>query len=772
MWLCQWLWGVGFVTVWWSLPFAASLSEAYTAYRLRLSQGTSPPADLYGDAGGGTPATYAWEVQELVFTSDLACESVLPTTGAAIASVGSVAAFPDLAFDADIGTAWRAGCVAGVDATQACRDSWLEGAWIGAQFDEPVVVQCIRLHHDGALSGLTLESWSTSQSSWIQLQAYGPVNGTVEVELSRLQGGTCSEGALSPPNASVPRAPLCEPYTQWRLLAPGEEIAWSVYEMELYSDALCHSRIEGGSPISSDGRLDVVTRFADGHVSTAWTAPCATDCAAGSLWVGFSFQAAEFASCVRIYQEHSAGSTRDAAFLLEAWNGDSWEQVLNASYDSVMTREWSFIPKRRGETGTLWRVVNDAEVQESWAIQELKFFADDLCTQRLTGGIPISSGDPHHQTLWASLAFDEDMSTAWVSDCGPCPPGGAHVGLSFGETRDVRCTVLTQALDSLYHPDSLRLESWSEPDAAWTAVASFSGLMGGTQQLTSMWGASRSRFVIANADVAAGGWRVAEIRLYSDQDCASRVNGFSYSSEGDPADASRAFDLNVNTFWHASCCRTGDSVDSCSCQKSQAWVGFILLENTTVQCVQMIQTGWVQPLGDMLFVTSKVALLEWDGVQFTTLYEWRHIPGDEWVELSVGRERTALGVNMGCRDIIDWERCNLSGWNCSYYRSNDMCNATFQSETDCGGIDMSLACRASCCLCGADQNQAHCGSAAIIEEQIPWGQIIMVTGLSFSAVVVLCCCCQSWKRRWCHERKGCRQCCKCLDVMARRSDEI
>lgn len=748
-------------------PLAASTLENYTAYRLRLSEGIEPPEDLYGNADDGAPSTYAWEVRELTFTSNLSCSGALPIASA-IASVGGAAGLPSLAFDSDNTTAWRAGCQAGVDATQECRDSWMDGAWLGAQFNEPVSVQCILLHHDGAPIGLTLESWDGS--AWIQLQSYGPVNGSAMVELSRLQGGTCSSAPVAAHTSGLPRAPLCEPYTQWRLVAPGNQSAWAVYEMELYADALCHSRVNGGSPISSDGRMDVVTRFADGHLSTAWTAPCANDCAEGSLWAGFSFQVPENVTCVRLYQELVAEFTEESQYVLEVWNGSDWAQELSGGYASVVSREWSYVPPRVGENGSMWRLVNHAQVYESWAVHEVLFFSDAMCTQRLTGGVPISSDDPYRQGVWAPMAFDGDASTAWLSNCGPCSVGGAFIGLSFGSGREVRCTQLVQAEDMEYRPESVSLETWSQPEADWVSVATYSDLLGGPQLLTSVWGASSTRFAITNTAVAPEGWRVAEIRFFEDTECTLPITGYGYSSEEDPADAMRAFDLDTKTFWHASCCGAVGT-ESCTCQASDAWVGYMLLRATTVQCVHLMQTGWAQTLGETLFVTSRVALLSWDGATFVVLYDWADVPSDEWVELSIGTAPTALGSRRGCKDMIGWERCNDSGWNCSYVFLNDLCGEEYQSEVDCFGNSMAFACRESCCLC-SEGNPAHCGATGDSGTGLVWLMDAVVIAIPAAAgLVVLLGCCQLWKRRLCHERKGCRRCCRCLDCLSRRKND-
>eukprot|EP00913_Durusdinium_trenchii_P025278 g23730.t1 len=85
--------------------------------------------------------------------------------------------------------------------------------------------------------------------------------------------------------------------------------------------------------------------------------------------------------------------------------------------------------------------------------------------------------------------------------------------------------------------------------------------------------------------------------------------------------------------------------------------------------------------------------------------------------MGVGRDIAALGAARGCSDFPEWNRCNASAWNCSRYQLEERCNET--DDSDCEGITMELACKASCCLCGAD-NPASCGAQGGSDELPPW----------------------------------------------------
>eukprot|EP00933_Yihiella_yeosuensis_P019172 TRINITY_DN1554_c4_g1_i3.p1 TRINITY_DN1554_c4_g1~~TRINITY_DN1554_c4_g1_i3.p1 ORF type:complete len:479 (-),score=63.28 TRINITY_DN1554_c4_g1_i3:83-1519(-) len=469
----------------------------------------------------------------------------------------------------------------------------------------------------------------------------------------------------------------------------------------------------------------------------------------------------------------------------------------------------------------MWRLVNGMTIKKAWAIHEVVFNADVECTQPILGGEVMSSDEPVRLASEVPKAFDGNPQTAWVSPCSPCSEGLAYIGLRFDAAVVVRCVSLRQAEDEDYRPGSVHLERWANQGngttAGWSRVTTFRNVMGGQQQLSPFWGRGSTRFVISNSDFSFRGWRISEIRFFRDSNCVERVRGIAFSSDGNAVDALRGIDGDVSSFWHSDCCSTaGENTmrvgDCTGCRESEAWLGIMLPRNDTVKCLQLKQSGVKQPIGGPHFSASVVALNEWDGVAFQTVYKWQNIPPDEWVELSVGRARSAIGASLGCKDNPNWQRCNvtkkgstsltgrrlnasnvsnstnLSGngsntsegndtnntesevivYNCTYYEKQEMCNETYRQDADCEGITMELACRYSCCLCAAD-NPAKCqGNEAASDELPPW--LLPAAGGGGGGLIVfsLIACCTCWKRRSCHQRRFCKGCCKCLDSTAER----
>jgi hypothetical protein len=371
-------------------------------------------------------------------------------------------------------------------------------------------------------------------------------------------------------------------------------------------------------------------------------------------------------------------------------------------------------------------------------------------------------------TIDGEKAFDQNPDTVWVSQCSPCNPDMAYIGQMFEVPALVRCVHLFQGGDKAYMPSSARLEMWDNATGSftWRQVRLFKMLVEGHNRLSPWWGVSGTRFRVSNLDAAPGGWRVAELRLFSDPDCFERVSGMGYSSDIDPADAARAFDGDVSTFWHASCCPKLSVDEEClECDGIGAWLGIITIQNTTVNCMQVIQTGIKQPRGPVSFATTEIALQGWSGNQYELIYEWKYIPGDDWVELSVGRDHSADSVS--CKNNADWERCNATGFNCSRYKEEDMCNETYQSDQDCGGVEMSFACKEACCLCGA-ANSGHCPREIVEEAGLPVWVIPLAAGGGALLLLALLIGGVGWKRRSCHHMRGCRGSCLRLDSLLGR----
>eukprot|EP00928_Gymnodinium_smaydae_P070539 TRINITY_DN54350_c0_g1_i1.p1 TRINITY_DN54350_c0_g1~~TRINITY_DN54350_c0_g1_i1.p1 ORF type:complete len:797 (+),score=107.72 TRINITY_DN54350_c0_g1_i1:135-2525(+) len=775
----------------------ATPDRAYSSYRLRLARGSELPADLYGDAPEDIAS--AWSVRELHFSSDAECGVKLPIARA-LASVAVDLA--PAAFDADVGTSWRSLCQESGDAVNQCRRSWLDGAWVGATLELPASVACVSLNHDGAAAdvGLVLDAWDEATAAWLPLQAFSsvllpdaPVRGASAVRLRRLpDGGACR----SPMAVGGDWRPACTPLSQWRVVSLDPLATWVVYELQVFGDEMCSNLLPQGTPIALGTAPASASRLVDGATSTGLALGCGASKNASlcrNEWVGISLSQAVPVRCARIYQayEHldEEVAPQLARFQAEVWDGSAWTPSFNVT-ELPSSGGWSYLPSRGGTGGSLWRLVNNADIELAWAVQEVVFYATATCSDEIPGGTPLSSDDAGPRAAEADKAFDGDVATSWVSSCAPCAAGRALIGQAFAQSiQAVRCISLTQALDPKYHPSSVSFQMWRAEKNEWGTLRVFDGLMGGMLQLSPSWGAPRTRMVVANAAETLGGWRVAELRLYRSKDCTGALKGVYFSSEDMSSAAALAFDSSTGTHWQGSCCMRDTGINQCrGCMPYDAFVGLLLPVNETVNCVQMMQVGASAAKGPPLYVSQKIALREWDGYGMTDVFVWDYIPNDEWVQLSVGVDRSPSGANQGCADNKEWTNCNATSilrrlqgsnpsndtllparanWNCSRYRYEGMCNETF--DANCEGVPITLACRSSCCLCESN-NPQHCGIQVVVVEELPPWVVPVAASAGGLLLVGLVVAALAWKRRWCHHRRCCRRCCRSLDRCWRSLD--
>lgn len=693
--------------------------SAFSSIRLRLAHAQA--ADLEGPL---------WQVQELGFFTDINC-----TQRAGFVLADSSVGDPAQAFDEDAGTGWTASCTAGVDSWKSCQDSKQLGAWLGVTFASPTMVRCLRLNHNGA-AGFILETLQSQWQPWRQFAyaAAGQLRLRIPLEpVCNPEMVEAEEGVID--------LPQCAALTQWRLWGP-QVHSWTVYELHFFVDDTCTQVATGtvGLPFAQSGALETWQRIADGDLATAWS----VSTNASAAWVGAAFNRSVAVRCVRIAQFFESVDPENLQ-ILEAWNGTNWvvEQVLSGETPRV--GHFQFLPPRQLPGNSQWRLVNTAAIRKAWAVHELSFASDVQCTQPLSPVEFVSSDSPWRVSEVAK-AFDGSSQTAWVSSCAPCLSRSAFLGQRFEATVLVRCVNLRHAQEIDYRPASLDLERWDE---GWRFVASFRNLFGGTIQLSPTWEAAGTRFVVSNRVATLGGWRLAELRLYRDEACVSRVRGAPFAVDGNSAEAEFALDGNLNTFWFANCCNMhgGPQIVGCSgCNQDEARVGVLLPQNDTVMCLQLIQRGELRATGEELYAAKEIDLLEWNGFGFERVYGWKNVPPDEWIEMGVGRDITALGAARGCSDFPEWNLCNASDWNCSRYQQEELCNETYQDDVDCEGITMAFACKASCCLCGAG-NPVSCGVEGQEEGLPAWLIPAAAGGGSVVLCSVLVCCCCYLRRR-------------------------
>ncbi|CAJ1424999.1 unnamed protein product [Effrenium voratum] len=700
-----------------SLPLVLA-QETLSGLRLRLSDGLSEvPEDAF--ASGISP----WQVEELAFFSDLHCTQPAATPSLD-SSVGNASARYQ-AFDGDNETSWTGACSPGVDSWKICQESWQQGAWLAAFWSTPSPVGCLLLQHQGA--ELALDRWSNS--AWQPWRHFAFSSGVVQLRLP--QEAVCNSEMATVAEGGFVR-PHCGPQMQWRLRSQGG--SWTLYELEFFVDSLCTEAAEFGLPLASQGQLQLWRRFADGDFATAWSA-------SGDAWAGAAFNRSWSVRCVRVAQLFPGSSQ-----ALEVWNGTAWaiDQVLSPSGG---LENFEYLPPRQLPSGSQWRLINMESIKAAWAVHELSFHGDAACTV----GLPVAeilSGDAPKRRAELGKAFDGNVASAWVSGCAPCQARSAWLGQRFQVGVLVRCVNLRHAESFDYRPQSLELERWEE---GWRSVALFNSVLGGALQLSPNWGAPRTRFVVSNAASTLGGWRLTELRLYRDEACVSRVRGVPFAIDGNSAEADLALDGSLDTYYFVDCCRMhgGAEILGCAgCQQEEVWVGVLLPQNDSVSCLQLIQRGETRVNGESLYSAQEISLMQWNGFGYERVYSWKNVPSDDWVEMGVGREIAALGAARGCSDIPEWSRCNASEWNCSGYKLTDSCNETFQSDADCEGITMALACKASCCLCGAN-NPESCGTGGQGGDGLPeWLPAAIGGGVGLVCFAVACCwCCRRWRAK-------------------------
>jgi hypothetical protein len=306
--------------------------------------------------------------------------------------------------------------------------------------------------------------------------------------------------------------------SQWRLVHTEKlQAPWTVQELDMYSDAGCHSKITEGVPIASNAEISDSAGQAwplrnafDNLTSTSWKPKCAeiTGCVANESWIGLDFGIWKQygwgqvqVRCVRLLQEAfvGAGARSDLDAALPGASrtyphdvqvqfvsaGDRWSSAFRLT--ELWPGKWNARPSA---VGTLWRVRATVSTKESWQVNDVEFFTDGLCSANNQVGVagsqhsssfwatgsPISSGESLFPSAPAALAFDGNLNTSWVAPCSPCVASEAWIGLDFGADQvpflkdgaefGVRCIRLHQASstnagDLAKTADSAVLEGWN-----------------------------------------------------------------------------------------------------------------------------------------------------------------------------------------------------------------------------------------------------------------------------------------------------------------------
>jgi len=203
---------------------------------------------------------------------------------------------------------------------------------------------------------------------------------------------------------------------------------------------------------------------------------------------------------------------------------------------------------------TKWRIRN-ASVQENtgqWVIREMAFCADAACTQVLSGGTAIDSGDSRSWSLPAN-AFDGDTSTLWKT-FDTDVAGQSWIGIDFGVPTGVH-GIYIKTDNVVYSVDSIYLDYYDANLGDWVTADILYNVPAASELTYDV--KVRQSFPISwrirNAAVQSntGQWVLREMDFCADPDCTETLSGTAFDSG-----ASRswslpdyAFDGDTSTLW-------------------------------------------------------------------------------------------------------------------------------------------------------------------------------------------------------------------------------
>lgn len=253
-----------------------------------------------------------------------------------------------------------------------------------------------------------------------------------------------------------------------------------------------------------------------------------------------------------------------------------------------------------------WRLVCMGETVSRWVVRELHFHVDGLCTLHQNYYRSVLSSGSMYSHKPASHAFDNDMSTSWVSQCRDCRPGEAWLSLKFYEKVTIRCVHLMQDLKLKGQCPKFMLQ-YSDDAQLWldSYRFGFNGLpIGGDTKLQAELDERSVKDVELPVRFAQywrmmcvsemdRQWGVYEIEFFDNEECTSPLraaaNGI-LSSHSSSWPNSNVYDQSEHTIWKSKCgqCETSTLL-SCKCAKGEAYIGIKYSRPVIVRCARIIQ---------------------------------------------------------------------------------------------------------------------------------------------------------------------------------------
>ncbi len=213
---------------------------------------------------------------------------------------------------------------------------------------------------------------------------------------------------------------------------------------------------------------------------------------------------------------------------------------------SVANAQTACPPPAPPPAATKWRIRN-ASVQANtgqWVLREMAFCADAECTQPLTGGTAIDSGDSRSWSVPAN-AFDGDTSTLWKT-FDTDVAGQSWIGMDFGTVTGVHGIYL-KTDNVVYSVDSIYVDYYDANLGDWVTADIFYSVPSASELTYSV--KVRDRFPVswrirnATAQANSGQWVLREMDFCADASCNQPLSGTAIDSG-----ASRSWSLPANAF--------------------------------------------------------------------------------------------------------------------------------------------------------------------------------------------------------------------------------
>jgi len=492
--------------------------------------------------------------------------------------------------------------------------------------------------------------------------------------------------------------------------------AWVIYELKMYFADTCDetSLLE---PQDVTDIYDTGTRLEtalwtsgpyamDNALWTNWTADCMVQlggCLSNTVGLGIDISFTETYAeamaerespwsvigplleamtikCIQIWQSDNIYEKADdisivQGFLVPDSETEEYTYEVVQTFYAVSGGSWS---RRPAGIDTLWRLQNVQVTLGPWSLNELEFYEDYLCTFKLRGATYSIGSDKttgvspgiYHE----SNAFDDNVSTFWISKCDPipgslapsiwgdglrfdgCEPEQGFIGMEFTVPTAVRCVRLFQNTPrDVFEREQRRSWSagfalqkwtgleWKTEETFWdskvaygayipTLTAPFIGNAPGVWE--DLRPPNRSCWRLINDDYTSGQWKVLELEFYTSEFCVgvdpelveSKIYGLPLAMQG-PQDLTidYVFDREVrqDRTWQSTC--TMGREGSGSCIPGEAWLGMYTRGlQPDVKCFKIYQSKYLDEQSS--FVSLQVYL---DGI-WTPHSQHPEIGGGTW----------------------------------------------------------------------------------------------------------------------------------------------